>query len=191
MAASAVAICNDALILIGAQKINDLSETSKEAVLCNEQYAKARDQLMIAHPWNFAQKRAQLTSLSVLPTGWENNDDFAYAHNLPSDLLRMLEIDDNESGWSVESSYIFTNYTPIRIIYISQVTNTALFSKHFEEALAYKIALKIAYALTQSSALVTTLKAEYEEVLAMARSFDAQEHGLQSVYAEDWLNSRR
>jgi len=60
MATSAEAICNSALIKIGASTISSLTEDSVEAEACKEQYAKLRDELLRSNPWNFANKRAFL-----------------------------------------------------------------------------------------------------------------------------------
>lgn len=61
MATDAVAICNSALLKIGTEKITSLSDNTKRAIICNEQYAKIRDQVLRAHPWNFAIKRVTLS----------------------------------------------------------------------------------------------------------------------------------
>ena len=61
MASSEVAICNSALIKIGAAEITSLSDVNKRAQLCNEQYSKLRDELLRSHPWNFAIARKVLS----------------------------------------------------------------------------------------------------------------------------------
>lgn len=60
MSATVENICNSALTKIGAATISSISDTNKRALLCNEQYAKLRDDLLRSHPWNFAIKRAYL-----------------------------------------------------------------------------------------------------------------------------------
>jgi hypothetical protein len=175
---------------MGAETIASLSDNTKPARLCNEQYAKARDQLLAGHPWNFALTRVVLTPLSALPSGWEDNPDWDYAYNLPSDCLRVWKVDDNTSPWATESGYLLYNHSPASILYIKQVTNTALFSKSFEKVLAFDVALKVVYALTQSATLVQTLQAGRDEAIREARSFDAQENGLVAVQPDDFLFSR-
>tara|TARA_R100001530_G_scaffold114015_1_gene80959 strand:+ start:206 stop:1021 length:816 start_codon:yes stop_codon:yes gene_type:complete len=61
MASSEVAICNSALIKLGAAEISSLSDTNKRAQLCNAQYSKLRDELLRSHPWNFAIGRKVLS----------------------------------------------------------------------------------------------------------------------------------
>lgn len=190
MAASAVEICNSALVLLGADRINALSDSTKEAILCNQEYSLVRDQLLCGHPWNFAITRVELSPLVSLPVGWEDNV-WAQAFNLPADCLRVLEVDDNEGEWAVEGgSYLFANSTPVQIKYIKQVTNTSHYSKTFEKALALELAVKISYALTQSASLVEVLVKQRDKAVAEAKSFDAQEMSVQTVQANDWLYSR-
>lgn len=189
MATSSVEICNDALILVGATMINDLSDDTKEAILCNEQYAKARDQLLSSHPWNFAITRYQASADADLPTGWEDGE-WAYAFTLPSDVLRILDID-TDSEWAKEGEKLFTDYDPVFIKYIAQITDTTIYSKHFEKALAHELAVKICYALTQSATAVQALSALRDSAVAEARSLDAQEGSTRTVGASDFIDSRQ
>lgn len=190
MAASEIAICNDALILCGAERITSLSNSDAASRLCNEQYARARDQLLISHPWNFAMKRVQLSELSALPSGWDTQAEYSYAFTVPSDCLRVWDIDDPDEDWDVESGYIFANYTPVIVKYVEKVTNTARFSAAFDNVLALDLAIKIGYALTQSAAFIQQLRLMREDAIRAARSFDAQEASGKEVLATDFLASR-
>lgn len=191
MAASEVAICNDALILCGSERITSLSGTGKAARLCNEQYERARDQLLVSHPWNFAMTKVELTDLSDLPTGYENASNlFAYAFTKPADALRVWSLDNEDEDWEIQGGYIFANYTPIIVTYIKKVTNTAEFSANFDQVLALDVAIKIGYALTQSSTFVANIMQMRREAIAAARSYDAQEMSAQTLDADDFLKSR-
>lgn len=186
MATSAVAICNSALIKVGADRITALSDTDRRAVLCNEQYSKCRDLLLIAHPWNFAIARAELAEALPVPiNGWDHK------FSLTSDVLRVLEVNDDRSiRWAVEDRYLMTDETEVEIKYIKQVTDTTKFSKHFEEVLALLIARDVCYALTQSNSLYDRLDKQYRDELRAARSFDAQESSGLEVETDTWLNAR-
>lgn len=189
MATSAVEICNDALIILGAEKISSLSGTSKEAILCNEQYSKVRDQVLSAHPWNFATYRTEIAQDADLPAGWWG---WTYAHSLGSDVLRVLDIEDSDTyEWAVESGRkILSDHTPVKTIYIKQVTDTTLFPKYFEKALAYALAQNLSYSLTQSATLIEQIRKDAEMAMREARSFDAQEKSLPRVAAEEYINVR-
>ena len=61
--ASVLGICNSGLIKLGASTIMSLTEGTKNANLCNEQFAKLRDEVLRGHNWNFAIARAKLAQL--------------------------------------------------------------------------------------------------------------------------------
>lgn len=188
MALSETQICNDALIICGANKIAALTDNTKEAKLCNEQYEKVRDQLLQSHPWNFAIKRAEIAADPALPTGWW---DWTSAFTLPVDCLRVIQVQSEDyTDWSVEGSKIFSNVDTIRIKYIRRETDTTKFSKGFEMALAYAIADRINYALAQSTPLSNRIKTDFENRLSEARSYDGQENSTEEVKADIWLSQR-
>ncbi len=190
MAVSEVKICNDALGLVGANFITSLNDDVKEAILCKEQYEKARDQLLSSHPWNFAITRVNLAADADLPIGWENNREYSSAFTLPAGCLRVIKLDDSESAWSMESGKLFANYAPVTVTFVKKQTDTTLFTPYFEKALAYELAVKIAYAITQSAAALTQLITLRDSAVAEARSFDGQEGSTQVVEASDFINSR-
>lgn len=47
-------LCNRALARIGADRIRDTAEDTKQARACRAIYATTRDELLRLHPWNFA-----------------------------------------------------------------------------------------------------------------------------------------
>lgn len=193
MATSEVDICNDALIQCGADRITSISGSGlgKSARLCAEQYPRARDQLLVAHPWNFAMTKVELTELSDLPSGYENLVNiFPYAFTKPADCLRVWGIDDDNADWEVQGGYVFGEYTPLNLTYIRKITNTAEFSAMFDKVLALELAVKIVYALTQSATALQTVKALRDDAIREARSFDAQEMSAQVLDADDFLRSR-
>lgn len=188
MALSEVEICNDALIIVGGDLITSLSDSTKEAIICNEQYEKVRDQLLSAHPWNFAIARAELAADVSLPTGWWG---WECAFTLPANSLRILETEADESEpWSQENGKLFANYYPVRIKYIKKETDVTKYSKHFEKALAYALADRICYAITQSATLAKKIKDDFDTALSESMSFDGQEQSVQTVQATDYMNSR-
>lgn len=71
-------LCNMALSKIGSEGglISSLAESSKEAVLCNQFYTPALNEVLQLHPWKCAIKRAELkavthksTSSDAVPSG--------------------------------------------------------------------------------------------------------------------------
>lgn len=187
MAASPVAVVNSALIKVGAERIDSLTDSNPRAIICNEQYAKCRDDVLIAHPWNFAIDRASLSESLPVPI-----DGFEHKFALPSDVLRVLSINEDSSiEWAIEGEYLHTDESSVKIKYIKQVTDTTIWSASFDEVLALRIAAEICYSLKKDASQTDTLWKLYKSQLAQARSFDAQEGYKEiGVESDQWLNSR-
>lgn len=151
-----------------------------------EQYPKLRDDLLFAHPWNFATKRETLAA-SVTPPLY----DFGYQFPLPADCLRVVDTDlPKDVAWKVEGRNILANSDAITIKYITQITDVTLYPPSFVEVLSCKLAAEVAYSLTQNASLKNALYNEYMLKLKEARSFDAQEANGDKYTASSWLNAR-
>ena len=187
MAISETSICNSALTKIGVERITSLEDNTKEGILCNEQYAKLRDEVLLSHPWNFAQARAELAEDSVTPAfGWDKQ------YIIPSDVLRVLYMHDIRDlhQFVREGNLLLTNNSDAKIVYIKQITDTSLFSPRFAETLALRIAWDLAYALVQSTQLAGQMEAAYQRFLSASRSFNAQEGREDNLTDDLFINSR-
>jgi hypothetical protein len=176
MAATETTICNQALGKLGARRVIDLDEESTEARACRLHYAETRDEVLRAHRWNFAIKRDSLTQLSTPPKfGW------AFQYELPIDCLRVFEVNGWELGvrpgfWEVEGRVLLLNEDVANIRYIQRVEDANLFDALFVEALALKLASKIARPINGSSEMSQEFLEEYEKVTGgRARRSDAFE----------------
>lgn len=185
MTASDVSICNSALIKIGADRISSLSEDNKRAQICKEQFEKCRDEVLQAHPWNFALKRASLARLVKVPAF-----EYPHAFQLPLDCLRVVKTQDYNIQYKVEGDQLLTFSDSIQIQYISKVTDPTRYTPAFREALACRLAADIAYAIVQSVQLTKTMTDLYEHQLRRARSMNAQEGTPDSIIADDWIMAR-
>jgi hypothetical protein len=68
--ASQVQIYNMALRLLGGKKLTATTDDVEDARILNDVYEMVRDEVLAAHPWNFAIKRASLTELGGTITTW-------------------------------------------------------------------------------------------------------------------------
>jgi len=67
---SAVGVANIALSKIGAQRIVSMTEATENARLLNAIYGTIRDEVLRAHPWNFAIKRIAPALYAYTPPIW-------------------------------------------------------------------------------------------------------------------------
>jgi hypothetical protein len=176
MATSEVTICNLALGKLGAGSIISLDEESTEARVCRLHYTQTRDEVLRSHRWNFAIKSEELVqTVEVPPFGW------AFQYALPTDCLRILEMNSYDLAqrpgtWEIEGRYLVTNDTSARVRYIRRITDCNLFDSLFVEALALRVASKIAMPLNGSMGMAESLLGQYEKLTGgRARRTDAFE----------------
>lgn len=186
MAASDVDICNSALLKLGGETITALTDVTRRAQLCNQQYDRIRKKLLRSHPWNFAIKRSELVQNATAPTF-----EYDVAFDLPADMLRAIREEDKLIDWKVEGQTIVTNESSFNLVYIADITDTTQFDESFDELFALHLAYELAYPLVQSVSLKESLKRELNEATADIRSFDAQEGQPEILETTQWLVSRQ
>lgn len=175
-----LALCNAALIRCGAEQITSLEDISKRAKLVTSQYEVTLKELLNDSPWNFAIGREELAQANEPLFG------FTATYLLPSDCIRVLELED-KSEYRVEGCYIVCNKdTSIKIKYIKYVQDPNKYSGSFAKAFVLKLAEDISYALVQSSSLQSTITAEAERYLRKARSMNSQEGTPETRYPEEY-----
>lgn len=180
MAAPAVIdIVNSALIRLGVEHINSLTDNNKRARVMNSLYNIARRRLLEDHIWNFALKRTELAKTGNTPL-------FNYEHEyqLPGDFLRLVE-EDNNGGfiftyhfpvegtfpvYEIEGDKLLTDLETVKIVYVFDSDEVAKFSASFVKALYLELAAEASYTITQNPALTADIRNEKEAVLAQARA---------------------
>ena len=191
MAVSEVSICNSALIKVGAkQTITSLTQGTPNATLCNEQYAKCRDDLLRSHNWNFAQRWSSLATTGTTPTA-----EFEYEFQLPNDFIRVVKVSDNDAGvgdlpYDIYNDKIYCDSDTVYLKYISKITDPNLFPADFREALAYQLAYDLAYAITGSNSVRDSLERALRRHTARAKSSDSQENYPDQMPAGSWVSNR-
>lgn len=185
--ATGVSICSNALLMLGAQTINDFDEPVDRAKLSASLYPTIRDDLLRSHPWNCTIKRVLLAPDAAPPA-------FGYASQfeLPADFLRVLEV--GQAGiqidYLVEGRSILADATSVelRYVFLNEVENT--WDSNLVALLTLAMAAAMAYPITQSAAL----QASFEQKLAMAkkvaRAVDGQEDPPQTLGDERLYASR-
>jgi len=172
-----VDLANDALAQIGATPITALddSDVSINAQYCKAMYPMLRDAVLRDHLWNFAKKRATLT-----PTATPPLFQWPYSYQLPPDCLRVLRmgVDDNQS-WKIEGKLLLTNVSyvnsPMTILYIAQITDLSQWDAMAYQALATRLASKLAGPIQHDLKLAEQKLAEYKALFVDAAAVNGQE----------------
>lgn len=189
--ASEVEICNRALQKLGAKRITSLLDDSVNARACNASYQVLRDKELRAHPWRFAMTRDQLAADTAEPTFGK-----ARSFTLPSTCLRVLapypEMNFNDLDWEIEGRKIYTNDSaPLNVRFIYRVTDPNEMDPLFREALSARISFELCEELMQSSNKKETLREDYKEAVAVAKSMNAIESIAQQPPEDVWITARQ
>ena len=190
--ATEVSICSNALRRLGDDPITSLTDDTERARLCNSFYEDSRDAVLRSHPWNFAITRASLAKLSTAPAY-----GFANQFALPTNpyCLRVLGMEYEDYIFKVENvathgRVLLTDEATANILYVARITDTNLFGAMFVDVLTQKLAVDLAYPVTNSTTLQTQMQKVFEKKLSEARSIDGQE-GFQDDLVSDTFTDFR
>jgi hypothetical protein len=178
--ASDIDISNLALSLIGSDaNISSLTgDGTVESGHCARLLPRAKLELLDAHPWTFAKKRALLAELDTNPS-----DNWAYAYQLPSDCISPVRVlqgtDWGVSNWwwpptgtgacitaddlalssergaaayEVEGTTLLTNEPEATLIYTADPVSYGLLSATFATTLANLLAAYLCGPLIKGAA---------------------------------------
>ena len=185
---SKVQIFNRALTEAGGRPtVLDPDEGSEGAILCRNNYDLTLDEVLRAHPWNFAKRRQQLAAKGSSPL-FEFGNCFA----LPSDpfCLRFLNAN-TELSVQVEGRDLLTDAAaPLQIAFIARVEDPELFDPLFASALALNLANVIAPKLNRKESQEKRIWDKYLQKLSLARSIDGMEGTPVDPQTDAFLNAR-
>ncbi len=205
--ASETDIANLALNILGETQITSIDDTeSRDARAVKVVYAHERDKLLQRAQWSFAKKQATISKLATAPLyKWMG------AYQLPSDLLRLIEIDEIDAWnpkeyfdiqgkqlflYRAETSDIAADTADIEYIY--RCVDTTNYTALFIDALATALAARLARKLTGSDTKGQELLQNLETVvlpLAMTQNsqmvYSGKNHPLRSIMAKSLLGRAR
>ena len=188
--ASRVSICNLGLTILGADRITSLEDNAENARRLTAIYDSTLEDVLRAHPWNFAIARVQLAQLATTPLY-----EYDYEFQLPGNCLRVLSVSDGTniiSDFKVEGRKLLADDTTVQIKYIANITDPNQYTSQFIYVLASRLAAEIAYAVTNNKATAEQMFDLYLSRLQIAKETDAQESSSVEVLDEDlWTIEKR
>lgn len=196
---SDVTIANMALAAVGHDgTIETLEEDSPEAQQCALWYDYARLQVLEAFDWSFARRRSTLAvSSDAAPS-----NEWAFRYQYPANcvIIRRVEnpagIDNDPVPFAVElndagdTKTVVTNISSPRVVYTGDIEIETLFSPHFVDTLAARLASKIAWALTKNSKAVAGAERMYLTLLRQAPALNASEGQQEAPREAEWTRER-
>jgi hypothetical protein len=187
--ASEIDICNAAFLALGHTPITSLEEGSNKSIIAKALYPIERDAALRAYPWNFARTRATIAADATPPISGEWSRQFT----MPSSpyCLRVVRIDDNpEIEYKIEGRKILCEESTLNLLYIARIEDVALFDSLFLSTLSYRMAAKMAYAITGSNTVADAMWKLYLGFVREAKSIDGQEAWLEELRSNDLTDVR-
>lgn len=185
--ATAVSICSNALLMLGAQTISSFEDPVDRARICSGLYPTIRDDLLRTHPWNCCIKRVLLAPDADAPA-------FGYAASfeLPADCLRVLEVGENnvQIDYLLEGRSIQAEATSLelRYVFLNEVENT--WDSSLVALMTLAMAAALAYPITQSASMQSTMEQKLSMAKKVARAVDGQEEPPQTLGDERLYSAR-
>lgn len=185
-------ICNQALDILKEAPISSLTDSRPIAKWLNRNFETTRDAALSMANWNFALKRSEIPAESDAPAfGWD------YAYTLPVDCIRLIPLTQNGKlegspvAHVVEQGRVLTDKAgPLKIRYVARVENYNAYHPLFVEALAARLAFKMAHWLTGKVSYQQVAQGIYENAMNDAWLADAIEGDTPRPADDDWIEAR-
>lgn len=165
--ATSISMASNALLLIGDDPINALSDSEAASNLYDEVY----EGFLSEHPWSFALKEQWLSRLTAQP---DNETGYQYAFQMPSDNIRLWAVL-NISDYRVVGELLYSNADKILARYVYRVDETSL-PPHAVRAIQYKLASEFAVSVAEEENKMQIFEQKYIDALGRAMSADSQQH---------------
>ncbi len=183
-----IEICNNALVLLRADPIMDITENNDRAVGCKQFYQLTVDSVLRSFPWNCAIESQQLVREVATPLF-----KFAYQYLLPTDpyCLRVLEIEDQDVNtvFKIRRRKLFTDEDSVKINYIARV-DPGEFDSLLTQTISAKLASFLCHAITGKANFFDAMMKLYQYCLDEAKSIDSQEGTSEAIENEILLTVR-
>ena len=161
---TALGICSDALLMIGAKAISSFTEGTDAANICDSLFNDVKKQSLMQYPWTFSFKKVQIARLATTPA-----TEYTYEYQLPSDRIgppRQVFIA-NTAGQRPINAYrilqdkLLTNETTVYVDYQYDVEPFEM-PTYFVQFLKYLMAWHLSLPITDQ-----TDKAAYWQSVAV------------------------
>lgn len=184
---SGVSVCSNALLMLGAQPINDFTESNDRARLAANLYPGVRDSLLREHPWSCAIKRVLLAHDVQKPAF-----GYSYSFTLPADYVRVLSVgDEGETiDYLIEERRILAKVSSLKLRYVFQNTDISTYDSLLVNLLELAMAAKMAYAITQSTSMAQYRLQEYQLALRTAKALNGLEYPADTLGNSPLLEER-
>ena len=173
---TALSICSDALILLGAAPLSSFTKGTSSAQACDRLYPDLRDTLLSTYQWSWSVTKIQLARLAGAPL-----NNWQYAYQLPGDMLYgVIALYGGAStserslryGWEIFGTQVLTNLEQVYIDYQPSTVESNM-PTYFVRLLRTAMAAELGLVITDQAS-----KADYFRSIAYGGPADSGRGGL-------------
>ncbi len=167
MSTTALSICQDACLLLGANPPESFEDGSLEGEVCRAVYEDTIVSELSSRSWSFATKEQPLEQIDV-----RNPFGFTYVFAIPNDVVKIFTTIDT-SRYRVEQNKFYSNDMTVNLIYTFRVSE-AFWPKDFVMAMKYAIAKEISFPITGNTTRTEFFERKYRKLRQQAGFNDSQ-----------------
>lgn len=171
--ADSLSIANRALAQLGERPIQSFEDGSDVAVTVKAIYSTVRDSMLVAHPWNFAAKEADLAKEAPAAS-----DGYEFSYQLPSDFLSARGLVSPywcRRKYVIQGRSLCTDANGVRLLYTCQAPEQ-WFPPYFTQALVTLLAGEFSMPIREGPETMQAFLNRYYQVeLPLARAYDSQQ----------------
>lgn len=188
MARSETDMCNVGLGMVGAKRIDVITEDSKNARLCNTFLRPSIEEVLCMYDWVRAKHTRTVASDATYDT---DTFDYSFAYRFPFPAnpycLKVRKVNGNLYDWQSEGRFVYTDQDTCEMVYTKFITDTNEFNPLLAEAISTQLAIRLSFPLQATNRLRLEL-IEYLEtvVLERAKIADAGEGYVKEKGAHSW-----
>lgn len=185
MALSKTDIINKSLTLVGAAPVISIDDDSNNARTLSRVYESALRYVLSECKWNFATKRANLSS--VVNTLDFDDVGESNVYQKPTDMIRIYSTNPPTALWREEGDYVISDSSGLGVRYVYYLDTPSKYPMYFIEAFIDKLASDIAYAIVNSATSAEKFIDKYEKIsLPKAVSANSQTGIQQGMQDDAW-----
>lgn len=169
--ATQLSIINAALLMVGAEQISALTDSSREARVASSIYDTTIEDVLTRHPWTFSLGQIQLAQLTATPLfGYD------HAYQLPTSpkALRIMRTKEYHNDYRIFEDKLYSNRDTVEIIYQFD-PGEQNYPGYFARLLEMELAKLFAFALMQDETQGATFQALANEQMRRARFINSQD----------------
>ncbi len=176
MGYSNVELANQALDLLGKDRIASLSENSTAARKINEVFQRTMYSALARSEWTFSRK---FQDLAALTNDWDQR--WAFKYDLPNDCAKFIRLvprvdipnTEPQAPHQLFGGAVYTDEADARAEYVYEQTDTLQMPSYFLDAVAFLLARNVAMPLTRKRSMWADMNDGYEGQLGLAVELDA------------------